>query len=390
MAYFEQNVRKSRTSKTRVLFLILVLVLSIAVFVGVKISKNADEVVDIIFLASKNFFHEYKKPKPELIENKGLYLTSWTANGQEQIDHFIELLDNTELNTLIIDIKDYSGKIAYDSEVPLVNELDTEEIRIKDVKGLINKLHEHNIYVIARQTIFQDPELANKKPEWAVQNSATGRIWRDNKGLGWMDPASQDVWDYNIAIAKEAIDLGFDEINFDYIRFPSDGNISLMSFPVWDGQTEKRQVIKSFMEYVHEQLKDEPAHLSVDLFGLTTIREDDMNIGQVIEDFGPFVQYISPMVYPSHYPYNFMGFSNPADHPYEIIFDAIKKANERLAQVEGNQAKLRPWLQDFDIGAEYTASMIQKEIDASNNGGGFGWLMWNARNVYTENAFEVE
>lgn len=389
MVYFEQNIKKNRSSKNRLLFLFLFLVLCLVILTGLRIQKKAEQAIIDTFYISKEYSQDRVKiKKPDLIENKGLYLTSWTAGSNKSIDHFIELLEKTELNTLIIDIKDYSGKIAYDSKIPLVNELKIEEIRIKNIKDLIKKLHDHDIYVIARQTVFQDPELSSKKPEWAVKNSATGRIWRDYKGLGWMDPACREVWDYNIAIAKEAVSLGFDEINFDYIRFPSDGRVSLMQFPVWDGQKEKHEVIKSFMQYVHEKLEDEPAHLSVDLFGLTTVRQDDMNIGQLIEDFGPFVQYICPMVYPSHYPIGFMGFSNPADHPYEIIFDGIKKANERLAQVPNNQAKLRPWIQDFDMGAQYTSSMIRKQIKANNDAQGFGWLVWNARNVYTEWAFE--
>ena len=135
------------------------------------------------------------------------------------------MIKKTELNSVVIDIKDYSGKILYGSRVPLVSQLKTKENRLGDARALIKKLHDNNIYVIARQTVFQDPILAEKKPEWSVKDIGGG-LWRDKKGLAWVDPTQKAVWNYNLAIAKEAIQLGFDEINFDYVRFPSDGDMS--------------------------------------------------------------------------------------------------------------------------------------------------------------------
>src|SRR4030042_2802981 len=144
---------------------------------------------------------EIKRKKPAEIEIKGLYLTSYTASLPEKIDSFINFMKNSALNALVIDIKDYSGIIAYDSQVDLVNQLQTDRNLIKDVPSLIKKLHDNNIYVIARQTFFQDPELTTKKPEWAVKNSKTGGVWRDYKGLAWVDPTNQNVWEYNLQIA---------------------------------------------------------------------------------------------------------------------------------------------------------------------------------------------
>lgn len=346
---------------------------------------NLDKTLDITI---EEKIKELARTKTEEIEVKGLYLTSYSASSSKTIDNFINFIKNTELNAVVIDIKDYSGQLAYDSQVELVNQLQTDRDLIKDLPSLIQKLHDNNIYVIARQTVFQDPELSSKKPDWSVKNSATGGLWYDWKGLTWTDPTRQEVWNYNLAIAKEAINLGFDEINFDYIRFPSDGPMKQMQFANLQGRT-KAQVIAAFFQFLHENLKDEPAYISGDLFGYTTEREDDMNIGQQIEDAALYFDYVCPMVYPSHYPSGHLNLANPAAHPYEVISQAIKKGIESLTpiKIEGQEpieyrAKIRPWLQAFNMGAIYSPDMIDAQIQASNKNGGFGYLLWNARNVY--------
>ncbi|MDD5341162.1 MAG: putative glycoside hydrolase [Patescibacteria group bacterium] len=323
-----------------------------------------------------------KREKPAEREVRALYLTANTASQDNRIAKIIEFMKGSALNAVVIDIKSYSGKIVYDSQVPQVIQLQTKQVIIKDIPALIQKLHDNDIYVIARQTVFQDLELSGKKPSWAVQNKVTGGVWHDKNGLGWMDPSVEEVWQYNSEIAREAILLGFDEVNFDYIRFPSDGDLTTMAFHNLAGRT-KRGVMKSFFEYLSGELKDQPGYMSVDLFGLTSVRLDDMNIGQNIEDAGPNFDYICPMVYPSHYPTKYMGFVNPADHPYEIINHDLTIANERLAHVANNRAKIRPWLQDFNMGAVYTPAMLDLEIKAQKDSGSFGYLLWNAGNVYT-------
>lgn len=344
-----------------------------------------------------------KREKPAEREIKGLYLTSYSGASSVKIDSIIQFIKGSELNAVVIDIKDYSGEISYDSNIDIVNELKTDRNTIRDLPGVIKKLHENNIYAIARQTVFQDPELSDKKPEWAVKNSATGGVWRDNKGLGWMDATRKEVWQYNLKIAKEAISLGFDEVNFDYIRFPSDGKMSLMQFANLEGRT-KHEVMAEFFKYLHDNLKDEPAYISGDLFGFTTERTDDMNIGQQIEDAALYFDYVCPMVYPSHYPSGYLNLDNPAAHPYEVVKFSISKGVESLnpnkevieksTDADGQEieikkiitipyrAKIRPWLQAFNMGAVYTPAMIDAQIKASNEQGGYGYLLWNARNVY--------
>lgn len=315
--------------------------------------------------------------KPEKREAKGIYLTAYSAGSEKKVDAMIDLINRTELNAVVIDIKDYSGLVLYDSDVPLVNELDLEDDRIGDVAALIDKLHEHDIYVIARQTVFQDPILARKKSEWAIL-ARYGGIWRDNKGLAWVDPTAKAVWEYNVEIAKEAIALGFDEINFDYVRFPSDGNLSQVVYT--NGDKSRSEVMGEFFVFLDEQLSDEPAWISIDMFGFVMERHDGISIGQRLEDAVDHIDYISPMMYPSHYPSGHLGLANPAANPGAVIENGMQKG---IPYFEGKRAEVRPWIQAFHLGATYNASRIRAQIDMVEKYSDAGWLMWNAANRYT-------
>lgn len=355
---------------------------------------------------------------------KGIYLTGWSSGSDSKINSAIGLIRGTELNAVVIDIKDFSGNLSYKTGVPAIAANGGEnEIRIVQPNAMIKKFHDAGIYVIARQTVFQDPILAKAHPEWALRNKTTGKTWTDNKGLSWMDPAGKQVWDYDVAIAKNALERGFDEINFDYVRFASDGSLGQIAYPFWDQKTPRHTVIKNFFKYLRESLPD--AKLSADLFGLATINSDDLGMGQIIEDAYKYFDAVSPMVYPSHYASGFLGYKSPAKYPYEVVKYSMEKALARLttygkrlttdaSSTESSTigqlsnvkdqlrtAKLRPWLQDFNLGAAYDAAMVRKQIKAvydafsssstsnqqsaiSNQFG--GWLLWNPSNVYTEGA----
>lgn len=326
------------------------------------------------------------RAKPEPIAAKGLYLTAYSAGNSKKLDEIVALIDKTELNAVVIDIKDYSGKILYDSRVPLARKLKVKVNQLGDVGALTQKLHDHGIYVIARQTVFQDPLLAEKKPEWAIK-SKKGGIWRDQNGLAWVDATRQEVWDYNLAIAREAIGLGFDEINFDYVRFPSDGNMSLV---VYTNKTQKRyEVMGDFYQYVGEQLADEPAWVSLDMFGLVMEATDtyDLGIGQRLANAVDSVDYICPMMYPSHYGSGHLGLKNPAAEPGKVINNGMKLGEKWF---EGKRAQVRPWLQAFNIGAVYNAAKIRAQIDAVEKYPNAGWLLWNASNRYTAAGLKLE
>jgi hypothetical protein len=315
--------------------------------------------------------------KPAPIEAKGLYLTAYSAANPTKRAQIIDLINATELNTVVIDIKDYTGYVLYDTDVELANELGLERDRLGDVSAIINDFHENNIYVIARQTVFQDPVLAEMRPDLAFQ-STYGGLWRDHKGLAWVDANNKEIWEYNVEIAKEAIALGFDEINFDYVRFPTDGNMSALVYT--HGALEKHEVMGAFFAYLSEALADEPAYISLDFFGFVMERHNGMSIGQRLEDAVDHVDYISPMMYPSHYPSGHLGLANPAAHPAAVIAYGMAQGTPYF---EGTRAQVRPWIQAFDIGAVYDASKIRAQIDMVEAYTDAGWLLWNAANRYS-------
>jgi len=351
------------------------------------------------------------KPLPEKLKNppeviKALYATTWTAATDTQINHLIDLANKTEVNAVVIDVKDYTGYISFDTNLEAVEAVGAEKIIIKDIDTLINKLHANNIYAIARITVFQDPVLASKRPDLAVQSKSTGKIWKDRKGLAWLDPASMEVWNYIVAIAREVDKHGFDELNFDYVRFPSDGVMSDMAFPFYNSETKyKSAVMKDFFKYLSDNLRSRGIKISADLFGLVTVNNDGLGIGQVMEDALINFDAICPMIYPSHYASGFIGLKNPGAYPYEVIKYSMEEARKKIAALEilknsttssteiqnAKIGKMRPWLQDFDLGADYTAEMIRLEkkalIDAGFND---GWMMWDPKNIYTSGALDLQ
>ena len=335
---------------------------------------------------------------------KGIYATSWSAGSENKIKYLLDLIDKTELNAIVLDIKDYSGYVAYRTGIPEVKASGAEgQIRIAKPNALLKRLHDKNIYVIGRISVFQDPILAKAHPEWALISSSTGKLWEDRKGLFWMDPASEPVWDYNISIAKDAFRRGFDEVNFDYIRFASDGDLKNIKYPAWDEKSLKSTVIKNFFSYLRKNLPE--AKISADLFGLATVNYDGLGIGQIIENAYDYFDFVSPMVYPSHYASGFIGYKNPAEYPYEVIRYSLDKALSRLENYSSStnlkvslKSKLRPWLQDFDLGATYGPEMVRKQIqaveDSLNNSSSSrafaGWLLWDPANVYTAAALQKQ
>ncbi len=323
------------------------------------------------------FVFESPPPLPE--EGvKGVYITAYSAGNKKKMDEIIALIKRTELNAVVIDTKDYSGKVLYATEVPLAQSIGAADNRIGDVKALIDRLHDEEIYVIARQTVFQDPLLAQKKPEWAMKSKAGG-VWRDHKGLSWVDPTKKEVWEYNVALAKESVALGFDEINFDYVRFPSDGNMSLVVYSEPD--KPRYDTMREFYTFLGESLASEGAYISLDLFGFVMERHDGMSIGQRLEDAVDHVDFISPMMYPSHYPSGHLGLLNPAASPGIVIDNGMKKG---VPYFVDKRAAVRPWLQAFNLGATYGAANIRAQIDMVEKYPNAGWLLWNAANRYTD------
>ena len=316
-------------------------------------------------------------------EFRGIYVSAWTA-GVDRFHDLVDLVDMTPLNGLVIDVKDSSGKVGYASRVPLVAEIGAHERRIPDLDGILRTCRERGIHTVARIAVFQDPVLARARPQWAVK-STRGGIWKDQKGLSWVDPAAPEVWAYNLALAKEAAALGFDEVQFDYVRFPTDGKLATISYPVYRPDVPKYEVIRRFFAYLDQGLKPVNVLVSADVFGQTVLAQDDLEIGQRLEDIAPYVDFVCPMIYPSHFAPGHLGLKNPAAEPYRVIFDSCRRGIQRL---EGKRARLRPWLQDFKLGGAYDAAMVRDQIQAARDAGTFGFALWNARNHYTSEAYQ--
>lgn len=318
---------------------------------------------------------------------KAIYMSSWVAGNEKIRSNLINTIVATELNSVVIDIKDYTGKISFNVSDPLLQKYRSSEGRISDIKEFIGKLHEKDIYVIGRISSFQDSYLVKIHPEYAVKNKK-GDVWKDNKGVSWLDVGAKPVWDYIAMIGDEAYSVGFDELNFDYIRFPSDGNMEDIAFPYSQGRI-RTDVIKEFFSYINEHFHKKNIPISADLFGITTSNTDDLGIGQILEDALMYFDFVSPMVYPSHYPPNYNGWKNPAEKPYEIVYYAMSRAVNRAKIATTSPNKLRPWLQDFSInGTKYNPEMVRAQIKATYDVGLNSWMLWNASNVYTASALE--
>jgi hypothetical protein len=339
-------------------------------------------------LLASSFLHNNHLPTPKPV--KALYLTGYAAGVDAIRERIFNLLEQTEANAVVIDIKDYSGRLyfIYNPLDKNVNFPGAGENGIGDIKELIASLHRKGVYVIGRVAAFQDPWTAKQRPDLAVKKSSNPSVvWRDHKGLSWIDPGSTEYWRYLADISLSAWELGFDEINFDYVRFPSDGDMSDIFYPI-SGQRPKAEVIESFFRYLAETLKPVGLVISADLFGMTTINTDDLNIGQVLERALPYFDYIAPMVYPSHYPSGFLNLPNPAAEPYKVVYYSMVEAMRRASTTPW---KIRPWLQDFNLGGIfYDERMVRSQKQAVYDAGFHSWMLWNARNLYTTAALDTK
>ncbi|MDP3724877.1 MAG: putative glycoside hydrolase [Nanoarchaeota archaeon] len=340
---------------------------------------------------------------PKII--RAIYLTAWSAGNPATIDNVIVRVKDSEINAVVIDIKDHTGVLSYRADIEEVNRMNAWESRIKDVNGVIKKLHDAGIYVIARITVFQDPMLTVWRPDLAIHDTrkissstpiSSSTIWLDNHKAGWLDPAARPAWEYVAAIAKDASSRGFDELNFDYIRFPSDAGLQYTHFLSWDENTRRETAIRNFFSYLRQELPN--VVISADVFGQTTVTyTSDMGIGQVLEDAYDYFDVTSPMLYPSHYVKNFLGLDNAAARPYEVVKFSMEHALKRLrntATSTRERAKIRPWLQDFDLGGvPYTPEMVRAQIEATKDAMGAsyaGYYLWDPSNTYTWSALKRE
>jgi len=351
-------------------------------------------------------------PKPTAV--KAIYMSQCAASSQSFRDELMAVARETEVNSLIIDIKDFTGTVSFPREGS-AEILSGDGCTVSDMKEFIKTLHDEGVYVIGRITVFQDPLYTAAHPELAVQSKSKGVPWKDYKGLSFIDVGAKPFWDYIVAISRESHAIGFDELNFDYIRYPSDGPMSDVQFNHSD-YNQRPVELENFFRYLSSKVKkaDESDHipvLSADLFGMTTTNSDDLTIGQVLERATPYFDYIAPMVYPSHYPRGFNGYANPNDNVYGVVKYSMDKAVERVmattTEIDAlaykqigtstpavyrkparNPNVLRPWLQDFDYGGDYGPTEVRAQIQATYDAGLNSWMLWAPSNHYTRGGLE--
>lgn len=341
---------------------------------------------------------------------RGLYVNEFVANYQTPFakktrEDIKNLLRDTELNAVVIDIKENNGPHLSGS-----------------LKTFVNELHQDDVWVIARICAFRDSSLIGEKPEWYLKDalatstaSSSDNIWRDASGAGWFDPASEDAQQYLVDFAKQAIDFGFDELQFDYIRFPSDGKIKNIIYPFFDVQKPKHEIIGGFFGKLDYDLRlyKPSIILSADLFGYLATQYQSLDIGQRLLDAGKHFDYLSFMLYPSHFYGGFsadydtermlpaLNFSYSAsdtalmvaNNPYPVILRSVLASLDYLSRYN-LAARVRPWLQDFNLnhdltqGIVYDAEKIKLQIQGAEDANSSGWLLWNSTSLYTAGALK--
>lgn len=326
-------------------------------------------------------------------EVRGLYWTAQTAGSDERRKELLTYMLERGINAVVIDVKMDDGEIAFEPKNDSLKPFAQEHPAIADLEAMLNEVGEAGIYRIARIPVMRDGAIAIKKPDLVLRRS-DGGMWQDNIGSLWVDPAADDVSQTALLLALEAYARGFDEIQYDYVRFPSDGRLSSIAYPFYDASSStKAEVMERVFSKLGDPLLKEHIPVSFDLFGMTFVSIYDMEIGQRLPDAYPHAAYLSPMAYPSHYPAGFRGIEDPAIHPYEIIKQTLDEGAAILETQfgipkEASRPKFRPWIQDFDIGAVYTADLIEAQIRAARDAGASGFLIWNARNVYEPARYE--
>lgn len=375
---------------------------------------------------------------PLPLQVKAIYMTSCVAGELGFRNSLVALIEETELNSVVIDIKDYSGTISFPPTSPAwMPAWEQARCGTADMQAFIAELHEKGIYVIGRITVFQDPFYTKIRPDLAVKKASDGSVWQDYKKLSFIDVGAKEYWDHIVELSVMAYNIGFDELNFDYVRYPSDGPMSDIAFPhsaASEHGGDKQANLEAFFAYLNEKLDDETLYsmmrhehtgrasatpwTSVDLFGMTTTNTDDLSIGQIQERAAPYFDFVAPMVYPSHYPNSFLGLGNPNLYPYKVVNYAMSEGVRRMTSsttvVEGflhtpimetnasgtetftgsyqkpvySADKFRTWIQDFDYGGDYDAADVRAEIQASYDAGVMDFMIWDPGNTYTRAALK--
>jgi len=328
-------------------------------------------------------------PSPPLMAQpdqvRALYVNAW-AFGGSRFHELVRLADETEVNALVIDLKDDTGYLTYRSTVPTAIAIGAnKELRARDTEARVREMLTHGIYPIARIVVAKDPLLAEGKPAWAIQ-TADGGLWRDRRGTAWVDAFNDSVWIYAAQLAEEAVAMGFAEVQFDYVRFPDEprSRMATAVFPSRRDGESTRAGVRRNLTLLRERMQPYDVPVTLDVFGMTTVMTGDMGIGQVWEDLVGLSDVVLPMVYPSHYAPGMYGTQTPNAEPYLVVRRALEDGLKRSALLE-RPASIRPYLQAFTLGApRYTGEHVRAQIKAAADVGINSWVLWNPRSDYRE------
>ena len=435
--YLDYRKKSKRRKKGPVIFLLIVVALGIGIgsyfMVKLIIDKNSDQSIDELQQsyaettaswnsydtpaadASSSGIYGLWTPEPkeevtevsdeddeekwmadfvdtrERVDVKGIYISS--AYMIARMPEALELIDRTELNAVVVDVKSDAGYITYRMDYDVANEIGATTSNISDIGTFIRDLKERGIYVIARVVSLKDPILAEKKPELALKKK-DGTIFRDSSGLAWVNPYEDGVWEYLTEVCRQCVLAGFDEVNLDYIRFSTDSGMKDVDFGPKAEEMTRIDVITDGIRRIAEVVKPMGAFISCDVYGAIISSSVDAKIvGQSYFNMGKYLDYICPMVYPSHYGDGYYGLDYPDCHPYELVYHALMDSQKVLYMLdpEENKAEVRPWLQDFTASwvkhhLTYGEDEVKGQIQAVYDAGYSSWLLWNAGIKYTEDA----
>jgi hypothetical protein len=329
-------------------------------------------------------------PTPDPV--RGLYVNRWVALGRRMWE-LIDVAKRTEVNALVIDVKDDRGLVLYRSNVPLAREIGADTVQpisYARMRAILDTMRAHNIYPIARIVVAKDPLLADHKREWAVKRKSDGTPWLDKNRKPWLDPTHPEVWKYAADLAAEAVRMGFSEIQLDYVRFPDEDRIIHEGEYAHMNGRVRAQVIRDQLAYLRGLVRPLRVPMTIDVFGLTATDTTDMGIGQRWEQFVDQADVVLPMAYPSHYARGTYGLRNPNASPYVTINKTLKDAKRRSQGIPA-AAKLVPYYQDFTMGApRYGAAQVRAQMKAGYDNGVRGWVLWNPGSRYTLGALRPE
>ena len=322
---------------------------------------------------------------------RAIYVNAW-AFGGKRFHELVRLADRTEINAFVVDVKDDTGYLTYRSEVPTAIQIGAnQQLRARDIRDRLRIMREHGIFPIARIVVAKDPLLAAKKPEWSVKH-VDGGLWRDRLDFAWVDAFNDSVWIYAAELAAEAVRMGFEEVQYDYVRFPDEPESRLASalFPGRRPGETKRQGVTRNLRVLRDRTRSLSVPFAIDVFGLTTSAKTDMGIGQYWDDLVTTADVVLPMVYPSHYTRGVYNLKHPNSEPYQVIRRAMQDALRRSAPL-GETAEIRPYLQAFTLGEpRYTPALVREQIRASEELGLESWVLWNPRSAYDSAIFREE